>query len=127
MATVRVRYIVDDVDAALRFYVDRLGFSLVMRPAPGFAALALGDLQLLLNRPGAGGAGQAMPDGRQPAPGGWNRIQIEVDALDAVVDALREHGATFRNEIVQGNGGRQALVEDPAGNPVELFEPMRRP
>lgn len=106
MATVRVRYIVDDVDAALRFYVDRLGFSLVMRPAPGFAALALGDLQLLLNRPGAGGAGQAMPDGRQPAPGGWNRIQIEVDALDAVVDALREHGATFRNEIVQGNGGR---------------------
>lgn len=125
MATVRVRYIVNDVGAALGFYTGLLGFSLDMHPAPGFAALSRGDLQLLLNQPGAGGAGQAMPDGQRPVPGGWNRIQLEVDTLDSLVDALRTQGVTLRNEIVQGNGGRQILVEDPSGNPIELFEAGR--
>ena len=121
---VSVRYIVNDVDAALPFYTDLLGFTVVMHPAPGFASIARGDLRILLNRPGAGGAGQAMPDGQSPAPGGWNRVQIEVADLDATVAALRASGARFRNEIVTGNGGRQILVEDPSGNPVELFEPF---
>lgn len=119
---VSVRYIVNDVDAALPFYTDLLGFTVVMHPAPGFASIARGDLRILLNRPGAGGAGQAMPDEQSPAPGGWNRVQIEVADLDATVAALRASGARFRNEIVTGNGGRQILVEDPSGNPVELFE-----
>lgn len=126
MPTVRVRYIVNDVGAAIPFYTEALGFTLEMHPAPGFAALSRGDLQLLLNQPGAGGAGQAMQDGQRPAPGGWNRIQIAVEALDALVEALRAQGATFRNDIVQGNGGRQILVEDPSGNPIELFEPGQR-
>ena len=122
---VSVRYIVDDVDAAIAFYANSLGFTVDMHPAPGFAALSSGNPQLLLNRPGAGGAGQAMPDGRMPAPGGWNRIQIEVDDLEQVVEKLRSAGCTFRNDIVVGNGGKQILVEDPAGNPVELFEPPK--
>lgn len=127
MASVSVRYIVDDVDAAIEFYTERLGFTVDMRPAPPFAMLSRGDMRLLLNRPsGQGGAGQAMPDGRVPEPGGWNRFQIEVDDLDAAVRALREGGAHFRNDIVTGIGGRQVLVDDPAGNPVELFEPGRR-
>ncbi|GMU41661.1 MAG: glyoxalase [Chloroflexota bacterium] len=121
---VSVRYIVNDVDAALPFYTELLGFTVVMHSAPGFASIARGDLRILLNRPGAGGAGQAMPDGQSPAPGGWNRVQIEVADLDATVAALRDSGARFRNEIVTGNGGRQILVEDPSGNPVELFEPF---
>lgn len=121
---VSVRYIVNDVDAALPFYTELLGFTVVMHPAPGFASIARGDLRILLNRPGAGGAGQAMPDGQSPAPGGWNRVQIEVADLDATVAALRASGARFRNEIVTGNGGRQILVEDPSGNPLELFEPF---
>lgn len=121
---VSVRYIVNDVDAALPFYTDLLGFTVVMHPAPGFASIARDDLRILLNRPGAGGAGQAMPDGQSPAPGGWNRVQIEVADLDATVAALRASGARFRNEIVTGNGGRQVLVEDPSGNPIELFEPF---
>src|SRR6185503_4013909 len=125
MSTVRVRYIVDDVDAAIGFYTEMLGFAVDMHPAPGFAALSRGDLQLLLNRPGAGGAGQAMPTGQQPAPGGWNRIQLGVDDLEATVDRLRGVSARFRNEIVTGNGGKQILVEDPSGNPIELFEPFR--
>ena len=126
MSEVSVRYIVDDVDAAVAFYHDRLGFEVRMRPGPGFALLSRGALRLLLNTPGGGGgAGQAMPDGRVPTPGGWNRIQLETDDLDALVAALR--GATFRNEIVQGRGGRQILVEDPSGNLVELFEPAERP
>jgi catechol 2,3-dioxygenase-like lactoylglutathione lyase family enzyme len=125
MSAVRVRYIVHDVEAALGFYTGLLGFTLDMHPAPGFAALSRGNLHLLINLPGAGGAGQAMADGKRPAPGGWNRIQIEVEALDALVDALRSQGATFRNDIVQGNGGRQILVEDPSGNAIELFEPGR--
>src|SRR4051812_12119329 len=105
MGRVGVRYIVADVDAAVAFYTGLLDFEVVMRPAPGFAMLSRGDLALLLNRPGAGGAGQAMPDGRLPEPGGWNRIMLEVDDLAATVARLREAGATFRNEIVVGNGG----------------------
>ena len=123
MTKVSVRYIVNDVDAAISFYTDMLGFKLGMHPAPGFASLSRGDLQLLLNRPGAGGAGQAMPDSQRPAPGGWNRIQIEVDDLEATVEKLKTSGARFRNEIVTGNGGKQILIEDPSGNPIELFQP----
>ncbi|TMQ18732.1 MAG: VOC family protein [Candidatus Rokuibacteriota bacterium] len=127
MAAVSVRYIVDDVEAAIRFYTERLGFKIVMHPSPGFALVSRGDLRLLLSAPGGGGgAGQAMPDGRRPEPGGWNRIQIEVEDLAGTVTALRQAGVRFRNEVVVGNGGKQILVEDPAGNPVELFEPVRR-
>jgi catechol 2,3-dioxygenase-like lactoylglutathione lyase family enzyme len=124
MTKVSVRYIVNDVDAAISFYTRALGFKVELHPAPGFASLSLGNLQLLLNRPGAGGAGQAMPEGRRPAPGGWNRIQIEVDDLEAKVETLKSSGAHFRNEIVTGNGGKQILVEDPSGNPIELFQPF---
>jgi len=124
VATVSVRYFVDDVDAAIAFYRDLLGFEVVMHPAPPFAMLARGDLRLLLSAPGGGpGGGAAMPDGRLPEPGGWNRFQLEVEDLDAEVDRLRGAGARFRNEIVEGVGGRQILVDDPAGNCVELFEP----
>ena len=124
MGKVNVRYIVNDVDAVIPFYTGMLGFKLEMHPAPGFASLSRGDLQLLLNRPGAGGAGQAMPDSHRPTPGGWNRIQIEVDDLEATVEKLKSLGARFRNEIVTGNGGKQILVEDPSGNAVELFQPF---
>jgi catechol 2,3-dioxygenase-like lactoylglutathione lyase family enzyme len=124
MSKVNVRYIVNDVDAVIPFYTEMLGFKLEMHPAPGFASLSRGDLQLLLNRPGAGGAGQAMPDSQRPAPGGWNRIQIEVDDLEATVEKLKSSGVRFRNEIVTGNGGKQILVEDPSGNAVELFQPF---
>jgi len=123
MTTVSVRYIVDDVDAAIAFYTKHLDFHVDLHPAPGFASLSRGNLRLLLNAPGAGGAGQAMPDGRKPAPGGWNRIQIEVKDLNAKVEILRKAGARFRNDIVIGNGGKQILVDDPSGNCVELFEP----
>ena len=127
MATVSVRYFVDDVDTAIAFYRDLLGFEVVMHPAPPFAMLDRGDLRLLLSAPGGGpGGGAAMPDGRLPEPGGWNRFQIEVADLDAEVDRLRGAGATFRNEIVDGVGGRQILVDDPSGNCVELFEPGQR-
>jgi catechol 2,3-dioxygenase-like lactoylglutathione lyase family enzyme len=126
MATVSVRYIVDNVDAAIDFYCKQLGFDEVMHPAPAFAMLSRGDLRLVLTAPGGGpGGGQAMPDGSLPTPGGWNRFQLEVDDLDQTVDSLRSVGARFRNEIVEGVGGRQILVEDPAGNPVELFQPTR--
>jgi catechol 2,3-dioxygenase-like lactoylglutathione lyase family enzyme len=123
MATVSVRYITDDVDAGVDFYVERLGFSVEMQAGPGFAMLSRGDLRLLLNQPGAGGAGQSMPDGRSPEPGGWNRFQIEVSDLEREVEALREAGASFRNDIVTGQGGSQILLEDPSGNPIELFQP----
>jgi catechol 2,3-dioxygenase-like lactoylglutathione lyase family enzyme len=126
MPTVWVRYIVNDVDAAIEFY-GRLGFKVDMHPAPAFAALSRGDLQLLLNTPnGGGGGGQAMPDGRRPEPGGWNRFQIRVDDLAHEVDILKRAGARFRNDIVTGIGGKQILLEDPSGNPVELFELARR-
>ena len=124
MARVSVRYIVDDVDAAIGFYCGLLGFDEVMHPAPTFAMLSHGDLRLVLSAPGGGpGGGQAMPDGTTPRPGGWNRFQLEVDDIETTVARLREHGASFRNEIVTGVGGKQILVEDPAGNPVELFQP----
>jgi len=123
MTTVSARYITDDVEAAVAFYVERLGFNLEMQPGPGFAVLSRGNLRLLLNRPGAGGAGQPMPDGRRPEPGGWNRIQIEVSNLEREVEALRETGASFRGDIVTGRGGSQILLEDPSGNPIELFQP----
>ena len=125
MATVSVRYIVHDVDAAIAFYTERLGFAVELNPVPGFAVLSRGGLRLLLNEPGAGGAGQPMPDGREPEPGGWNRIQLEVEDLAGEVEALREARAHLRNEIVGGRGGKQILLEDPSGNPIELFEPPR--
>jgi catechol 2,3-dioxygenase-like lactoylglutathione lyase family enzyme len=124
MARVSVRYIVDDVDAAIDFYCNRLGFHEDMHPAPAFAMLSHGDLRLVLSAPGGGpGGGQAMPDGTVPAPGGWNRFQLEVADLEATVADLRGHGARFRNDIVAGVGGKQILVEDPSGNPIELFQP----
>ena len=123
METFGVRYIVTDVDEAIAYYTERLGFRLEMHPAPGFAMVSRGNLQLFLNRPGAGGAGQAMPDGRLPEPGGWNRFRLEVDDLETTVARLKATGGRFRNEIVAGAGGKQILLEDPAGNPIELFQP----
>ena len=125
MSTVQVRYIVRDVDAAIAFYTTHLGFALVMHPAPPFAMLSRGDLRLVLSAPNPqGGGGQPMPDGTPQAPGGWNRFSIEVEDLDVAAAALRAAGARFRNEIVSGVGGRQIIVEDPSGNPVELFQPL---
>jgi catechol 2,3-dioxygenase-like lactoylglutathione lyase family enzyme len=124
MATVTVRYIVDDVDASIDFYCRLLGFREQMHPAPTFAMLLRGDLRLVLSAPGGpGGGGQSMPDGTRPGPGGWNRFSLEVSDLEGTVHSLRSAGAHFRNEIVTGVGGRQIIVEDPSGNPVELFEP----
>jgi catechol 2,3-dioxygenase-like lactoylglutathione lyase family enzyme len=126
MATVSIRYIVDDVDAAIPFYRDHLGFELLMHPAPPFAMLERGDLRLALSAPSsAPGGGQALPDGTRPTPGGWNRFAIEVDDIDAAVESLRAQGVRFRNDVVEGVGGRQTIVEDPSGNPVELFQPTR--
>ena len=124
MSTVSVRYIVNDVDAAIAFYCGRLGFEEVMHHAPAFAMLARGDLRLVLSAPGAGpGGGQAMADGTLPEPGGWNRFQLEVDDIEAIVADLRAGGASFRSEVITGVGGKQIVVDDPSGNPVELFEP----
>ena len=125
MNNISVRYIVHDVDAAIAFYTQHLGFEVVMHPAPGFAALKHGPLRLLLNAPGAGGAGAAMPDSSRPEPGGWNRFQMQVEDLRAMVERLRKDGVAFRSEIIEGNGGRQILAEDPSGNPIELFESTR--
>jgi catechol 2,3-dioxygenase-like lactoylglutathione lyase family enzyme len=120
---VNVRYIVDDVDAAIAFYGDLLGFEVVMHPAPPFAILKRDDLRLLLSAPsGQGGGGQTLSDGRTPEPGGWNRFQIEVEDLAAEVERLKAAGATFRSEIVEGVAGDQILLDDPAGNPIELFQ-----
>jgi catechol 2,3-dioxygenase-like lactoylglutathione lyase family enzyme len=124
MAAVSVRYIVDDVEAAIEFYTKHLGFDVQMHPAPGFAMLSRGDLRVLLSAPvGPGGGAQPMPDGRKPEPGGWNRFQIEVEDLAGEVESLRAAGVRFRNDIVTGMGGKQILVDDPSGNPIELFEP----
>jgi catechol 2,3-dioxygenase-like lactoylglutathione lyase family enzyme len=125
MATVQVRYIVNDVDEAIAFYCQKLGFAEVMHPAPSFAMLTRGDLRLVLSAPNpAAGGGQPMPDGRKQEPGGWNRFAIEVADLSAFVETLRGAGVRFRNDIVTGVGGKQILVEDPSGNPIELFEPV---
>jgi catechol 2,3-dioxygenase-like lactoylglutathione lyase family enzyme len=125
MATVQVRYIVNDVDAAIRFYCQHLGFREVMHPARAFAMLTRGDLRLVLSAPNpAAGGGQDMPDGRKQEPGGWNRFAVEVSDIAATVNTLRQAGVCFRNDIVTGVGGKQILVEDPSGNPVELFEPL---
>src|SRR2546422_9683484 len=118
MSKVNVRYIVSDVDAAIPFYTNMLDFKVVMHPAPGFARLSRGDLHLLLNRPGAGGAGQATSDARIPEPGGWNRIQLEVEELAATVDAWKQAGGRCRSDIVLGSGGQQARGGAPSGNPV---------
>ena len=124
MATVQGRYIVNDIDAAIAFYTEQLGFELQMHPAPPFAMLSLGELRLVLSEPNpAGGGGQPMPDGTQQQPGGWNRFAIEVNDLATVVEKLRKSGTHFRNNIVTGVGGKQIIVEDPSGNPIELFEP----
>jgi catechol 2,3-dioxygenase-like lactoylglutathione lyase family enzyme len=126
MSIVTVRYFVDDVDAAVEFYTRHLAFTVAVRPAPSFAILARGDLRLLLNATdGPGGATQPMPDGRKPEPGGWNRFLLQVDDLEHAVETLRKAGARFRNDIVAGFGGKQILLDDPASNPIELFEPPR--
>ena len=124
MPTVSVRYIVRDTDEAICFYCQQLGFHEDMHPNPSFAMLSKGDLRLVLSRPGGGpGGGQAMADGTLPESGGWNRFQLEVADLDSMVETLRESGARFRSDVVVGVGGRQIIVDDPSGNPVELFEP----
>ena len=121
-ATVNVRYMVDDVEEAIAFYTIHLDFELLTNQAPAFADLLRGNLRLLLSGPRSS-AGRPMPDGRQPQPGGWNRIHLIVDDLAAEVERLRAAGLSFRNEIVKGPGGSQILLDDPSGNPVELFQP----
>ena len=124
MAAVQIRYIVNDVDTAIGFYCHHLGFQEVMHPSPFFAMLSRGDLRLVLSKPGGGpGGGQAMPDGKLPEPGGWNRFAIEVSDIDAMVKALREAGVQFRSDVITGVGGKQCILNDPSGNPVELFQP----
>lgn len=126
MATVQVRYIVRNVDEAIAFYCKHLGFEEVMHPAPAFAMLQKEGLRLVLSQPNPqGGGGQPMPDGTAQKPGGWNRFAVQVDDLDATVKKLRDDGAKFRNDIVTGVGGKQILLEDPSGNPIELFQPTR--
>jgi len=124
MTTVNVRYMVDDVEAALAFYTTHLGFTIISKTLPAFADVARGDLRLLLSGP-ASSAGRPMPDGRRPAPGGWNRIHLVVEDLATEVSRLRAAGVPFRNDIVTGPGGSQILLEDPSGNPIELFQPRR--
>ena len=127
MSEFSVRYIVDDVDAAMDFYTRHLDFEVLMGPGPGFAMLRRGDLRLLLNVPGGGGgAGQQLADGSTPEPGGWNRFQVQVDDLDTTVDGLRRAGVDFRGDTITGRGGRQALALDPSGNLVELFQGYQR-
>jgi len=120
--TVNVRYMVDDVEAAIDFYTRHFGFTLISSAAPAFADVRRGALTLLLSGP-ASSAGRPMPDGRVPTPGGWNRIHFLVDDIEAEVERLRSEGVGFRNEIIKGPGGRQILLDDPSGNPIELFQP----
>jgi catechol 2,3-dioxygenase-like lactoylglutathione lyase family enzyme len=122
---INVRYIVNNVEDAIAFYTEKLGFKVDMHPAPGFAALSKDNLKLFLNQPGAGGAGQTMKDGAIPSPGGWNRFQLEIDNLEGFVKELKDKGASFRSEIITGQGGNQALLQDPSGNLIELFEPKK--
>ena len=122
---VSVRYIVDDVEASIAFYTRHFGFTVISSAAPAFADVVRGRLRLLLSGP-ASSAGRPMPDGRRPEPGGWNRIHLIVDDIEAEVDRLRAAGLTFRNDIVTGPGGRQILIDDPSGNPIELFQPAAR-
>jgi len=124
VTTVNVRYMVDDVEAAVAFYTTHLGFKLISRAGAAFADVARGDLRLLLSGP-ASSAGRPMPDGRRPGPGGWNRIQLVVEDIQAEVERLRAAGLRSRNDVVTGPGGSQILFEDPAGNVVELFQPAR--
>ena len=124
MPTVNVRYMVDDVDAAVAFYTAQLGFKLISKTLPAFADVALGDLRLLLSGP-ASSAGRPMPDGRRPAPGGWNRIHLIVEDLPSQVERLRSAGVRFRSDIITGPGGSQIVLDDPAGNPIELFQPRK--
>jgi catechol 2,3-dioxygenase-like lactoylglutathione lyase family enzyme len=119
---VSVRYIVDDVDAAIAFYTTHLGFALKSSAAPAFADVVRGNLRLLLSGPESSG-GRTLPDGRQPVPGGWNRIHLIVDDIEAEVERLRGDGLAFRSDIVRGPGGAQCVLDDPAGNPIELFQP----
>ena len=125
MTPVNVRYMVDDVEAAIAFYTTHLGFTLLTKTAPAFADVARGDLRLLLSGP-TSSAGRPMPDGRRPGPGGWNRSHLIVEDLSTEVNRLRAAGVHFRNDIVSGPGGLQILVEDPSGNVVELFQPAKR-
>ena len=125
MTTVNVRYMVDDVEAAVAFYTTRLGFTIISKTLPAFADVARGDLRLLLSGP-ASSAGRPMPDGRRPGPGGWNRIHLVVEDLSGEVDRLRAAGVQFRSDIVTGPGGSQIVLDDPSGNPVELFQPRRQ-
>jgi catechol 2,3-dioxygenase-like lactoylglutathione lyase family enzyme len=125
MTTVNVRYMVDDIEAAVAFYTTHLGFTLLSKTAPAFADVERGGLRLLLSGP-TSSAGRPMPDGRRPGPGGWNRIHLIVEDLSSEVKRLRAAGAHFRNDIVTGPGGAQILLDDPAGNPIELFQPAKR-
>jgi catechol 2,3-dioxygenase-like lactoylglutathione lyase family enzyme len=119
---VNVRYMVDDVEAAIAFYTTHFGFTVRSNAAPAFADVVRGHLRLLLSGP-ASSAGRPMPDGRTPAPGGWNRIHLLVEDLAAEVERLHGAGLSFRNDIVRGPGGQQILLDDPSGNPIELFQP----
>ena len=123
--TAHVRYMVDDVGAAVTFYTTHLGFTLLTNYGPAFADVKRGNLRLLLSGP-ASSAGRPMPDGRRPGPGGWNRIHLLVDDIEAEVVRLRGAGVSFRNDVVTGPGGKQILLDDPSGNPIELFQPAGR-
>ena len=122
---VSVRYIVDDVDESIAFYTAHLGFELRMSAAPAFADVVRGNLRLLLSGPTSSG-GRTLPDGRQPEPGGWNRIHLIVDDIEAEVKRLSDAGLAFRSEIIRGPGGAQCVLDDPSGNPIELFQPRER-